>query len=106
MTAQTREPSIEARIDDGRRIVDAAAHVRDDAVDDHAQVRLVAEADVGFDQFAGALDVDVVEAVDQDIADGGIFEQRFERAQAEDFVEHFFDEALALGQRSWGCDRR
>ena len=87
----------QARVDDGRRIVDAAADVRHDAVDDHAQVRLILEADVGFDQLAGALDVDVVEAVHHDVADGGVFEQRLQRAQAEDFVEHFFDEALALG---------
>ena len=33
------------------------------------------------------------------MSDGGIFEQRLERAQTEDFVEHFFYEALALHQR-------
>ena len=86
-----------ARIHNGRRIVDAAADRGDDALDDHAHVRLVFEAHVGFHHAARALDVDVVEAVDHDVADGGIFEQRFERAEAEDFVEDLFDQPLALG---------
>ena len=42
----------QARVDDGRGVVDAAADVGDDAVDDHAQVRLILEADVGLDQLA------------------------------------------------------
>ena len=59
-------------------------------------MRLVLEADVGFDQAAAAFDIDVVEAVDHDVADGGIFEELFERAQAEDFVEDLFGDAVAF----------
>ena len=33
----------------------------------------IAKADIGLDQLAGALDVDVVETVDHDVADGGVF---------------------------------
>ena len=89
----------EARVHDGRRIVDAAADRADDAVDDHAQVLGILEADVGFDQPSGALDVDVVEAVDQNVADGGVFEKLFERSQAEDLVEDFLGELLPLDHR-------
>ena len=106
ITAQTREPSVEARVHDGRGIVDAAADGRDDALDDHADVGLVLEADVGFHHAAGALDVDVVEAVDHDVADGGILEQRLQRAEAEDLVEDLLDELLALAPRSWGALHR
>ena len=72
---------------------------RDDALDDHAHVRLILEADVGLHQPPGALDVDVVEAVHHDVADGGILEQRLQRAQAEDLVQDLLDQPLALGQR-------
>ena len=60
---------------------------------------LVLEPDIGLDHAAAALDVDVVEAVDHDVADGRVLEQRLERAQAEDFVEDLLDDALALGER-------
>ena len=89
----------QAGVDDGRGIVDAAADVRNDAVDDHAHVRLVLEADVGLHQAPAALDVDVVVPVHQDVADGRILEQRLQRAQTEDLVEHLLDEPLALGDR-------
>ena len=89
----------QARVHDRRRIVDAAADGAHDAVDDHAHVRLILEADVGFHQAAGALDVDVVEAVDHDVADGGVLEQLLQRPQAEDFIENLLDELLALGHR-------
>ena len=88
----------EAGIDDGRRVVDAAAHGGHDALDDHAHMGLVLEADIGFDDAAGALDVDVVEAVDHDVADGGVFEERLQGAEAENFVEDFLDEPLALDE--------
>ena len=57
---------------------------------------LIFEADVGFDQLAGAFDVDIIEAVDHDVADGGVFEQLFQRAQAEDLIEDLFGDAVAL----------
>ena len=99
ITAQTREPSSQARVHDGRGIVDAPAHRGDDAVDDHAHVRLVLEPYVGLHQPPAALHVDVIEPVHHDVADGGVLEQRLERAEAEDLVEDLLDEALALGER-------
>ena len=49
-------------------------------------MHLVLETHVGFDQPPRALDIDVIEAIDEDIADGRVFEQRLERAEAEDLV--------------------
>ena len=49
-------------------------------------------------QLAGALDVDLVEAVDQNVGDGVVLEQGFERTEAEDFVENLARQALALGE--------
>ncbi len=89
---------LEAGIDHGRRLVDAAADARDDAVDDLHQVLVVFERRAGDFELAGALDVDAVKAVDEDVGDGGVLEQRLERAEAEDLVEDFAGEALALGE--------
>jgi hypothetical protein len=33
----------QTRVDDGRGIVDASSHIGDNAIDDHAQVRLIFE---------------------------------------------------------------
>src|SRR6185437_8403588 len=76
--------------------IDAPADFRYDAVDDLQQVIVVAEFDLGLLQFAAALNVHLERAVDENIADGRIFEKDFEWAEAERFVEHFLDELLAL----------
>ena len=60
----------QARVDNGLRFVDAAAHLRDDLFDDVQQVRVVFEAHGRQRELAAALDVDLVEAVDQDVGDG------------------------------------
>ena len=62
----------------------------------------------GAFEFAGALDVDLVEAVDQNIGNGGILEQRLERAEAENLVENLARQAFALGKaerHDFGVDR-
>ena len=59
---------------------------------------VIFEGQAGDFEFAGALDVDAVEAVDEDVGDGGILEQGLERTEAEDFVENFAGEALAFGE--------
>jgi len=92
----------QAGVDNGRRIVDAAADVGNDAVDNHAHVGRVLEADVGFLKLAAAFDVDVIETIYQNVADGGVFEQGFQRTEAEDFVEYFLDEAARARPASWG----
>jgi hypothetical protein len=45
-----------------------------------------------------ALDVNLVEGVDQNIGNRGISEKRLERSQAENFVENFRGKTLALLQ--------
>ena len=89
----------QAGVHDGRRIVDAAADGAHDALDDHAHVRVVLEADVGLDHAAGALHVHVVEAVDHDVGDRRVLEQQLQRTQAEHLIENLLDESLALAHR-------
>ena len=76
--------------------VDAPADLRHDAVDDLHQVLVVAELHGGLFQAAAAFDVHVLRAVDHDFADRRLLEQHFERAEAEGFVEHFLDQAIAF----------
>ncbi len=91
-TAAVRQAGIDHRAD----FVHAAADLRHDAVDDLHQVSVVAEHDAGFFHLAAAFDVDVLWAVDQDIADRMVLEQHLERAEAEGFIEHFLDEPVAF----------
>jgi len=53
----------EAGVHHGRRLVDAAADAGDDALDDLHEVLVVFEGQAGEFEFAGALDVDAVEAI-------------------------------------------
>src|SRR5208282_5457489 len=89
---------LQAGIDHGRRFIDAAADARHDAVDDLHEVLVVFERQAGDFELASALDVDAVEAVDENVGNGGIFEQRFEWAQAKNFVEDLARQLLALGK--------
>ena len=79
-----------------RRFVDAPADLRDDLVDDPQQVPVVAERDTGQFEQAFALDVDLLVAVDQDVGDGRVLQQRLERAEAEDFVQNLVGDLLLL----------
>ena len=45
-----------------------------------------------------ALDEDLRRVVDQDVGDRRVLEQRLERAEAEQLVEHVVDERLALDE--------
>ena len=65
------------------------------------EVGVVREDDVGLFQPAVALDVHLVRAVDEDVADGGIVQSAFERPQAERLVHDLVDQAFAVagGQR-------
>ena len=93
MMALTREPSIEARVDHRARLVDAPADGRDDAVDDAHHVVVVLERDVGQLELAGALDVDLARAVDHDLGDALVAQQRLERAEADDLVGDLLEHA-------------
>ena len=89
-------PIGKTRVDHRRGVVDAPADRRDDPVDDLEEVPVVLEADVGALQLAVTLDVDALEGIHQDVRDRRILDQRLERAQPEDLVEHLPDEHLAL----------
>jgi hypothetical protein len=87
----------EAGVDDGLGLIDAAANLGDDLLDDVEEVAVVFEADGAEGEFAVAFDVDLVIAVDEDIGDGGFLEERLERTEAEDFIEDLFDHLVGFG---------
>ena len=88
----------QACVDHGRRFIHPAAHARNDALDDLHEMLIVFEGQSGEFQLAGALDVNPVETVDQNVGDGVVLEQGFERTEAEDFVENFARQPLAFGE--------
>ncbi len=57
----------------------------------------VVEAHVGQLQKSLALHVDLLVAVHQDVGDGAVLEQRLERSQPEDLVQHLGGDPLLLG---------
>src|SRR5262249_18551109 len=65
-------------------------------LDDHPDVRLILKPDVGLNDSAAALDVNIVKAVNHNVADGRIFQQRFQRAESKHLVENFLDDLLAF----------
>ena len=87
-----RQPGVDHRA----RLVDAAADRADDALDDLHHVRVVAEDQRGLLQPSLALDVDLVVAVDEDVGDRRVAQQRLERTEAEDLVEDLDDQRVAL----------
>ena len=52
-------------------------------------MRLILEAHAGRLEHAAALDVDAFMAVDEDVVDGLVLEQRFERTEAGHLIENF-----------------
>jgi hypothetical protein len=91
----------EAHVDQGRRLVDPAADLADDAVDDPAKMRLVVELDGASRELAPLLDVDRVGPVHHDLGDGDVGQQRLEGPEAQDVVLDLTDDASPLlgGQR-------
>ena len=86
----------QARVAQRMRFIDPAADRGDDLVDDAQQMRLVLEAHAARLEQAAALDIDAFVAVDQDVADGRVLEQRLERAEPRHLVEDFGDEVVEL----------
>src|SRR5690606_31195335 len=86
----------QAGVDHRRRLVNAATDLRDDLVDDAQQVAVVFEGNGRQFQLAASLDVNLVVTVDQDVGDGRVVKQRFQRAETEYFVEHFANDLVAL----------
>jgi len=64
--------------------------------DDLLQVGVVSKTDRRQLQLAEPLDVDGVEAVDHDVGDGRVGQERLQRSQAGDLVEQLLDHLLAL----------
>ncbi len=87
-----------ARIDHRLDFIDAAADGRDDFVNDSKQMRLVLEWDVHLLQLAALFDEAVLVAVDQDIVDLGILQQRLQRAEADHLVDDVVDQRFKLGE--------
>ncbi len=58
---------------------------------------VIVEGDCGAGGLAVALDVDAVGAIDHYFGDGGIVEERLDRAEAEEFVDDGADEFGADG---------
>ncbi len=90
----------EARVADRARLVDAPADGADDALADVHELRVVAELDVGEDDLAGGLDIDLAVPVHHDVGDVVARDQRLERAEPEDVVADVVDEVLLLARRS------
>ena len=78
-------------------LVDATADPGHDLVDRAAQVRLVVEVALDLDQPAAALDVDAVRAVDHDLGEVGVAQERLDRAVAEDVVGDLLGDPGPLG---------
>ena len=86
----------QARVDHRRRFVDAAAHLRDDLVDDAQQVLVVAERDAGQFEQTLALDVDLPGGRSPECRRSWVLQQRLERPQAENLVQHLVADLLLL----------
>jgi hypothetical protein len=78
------------------RFIDPAADGGDDLVDDAQQMRLVLEAHAGRLEHAVPFDIDAFVAVDENIVDALVLEQRLERAQPRHLVEDFRNEVVEL----------
>ena len=86
----------QAGVDARAGLVDAPAERGDDPVDDPEDVLVGQEDAVDALDLAGALDVDVARAVDHDLGDGLVGQERFERSEARDLADELLDEAFAL----------
>ena len=99
MMAFTREPSVRRASTIGRGLVDAPADRGDDAVDDAHDVVVVLEDDVRELELAGALDVDLARAVDHDLGDRLVAQERLERTETDDLVRDLLEHPDPLGTR-------
>ena len=87
---------LEAGVHHRVRLVDPPPHLGHDALDDPHQVGVVAEPDGGLLELARSLHVHLLGAVDEDVADRRVAEQRLDRPQAEHLVPDVAQEAVAL----------
>ena len=92
----------QAGIDHRRRLVDAAADLGDDLVDDPAEVRVVGKANRRLVEPSLALDPDLAGAVDHDFRDRVVAEQALEGAVAENVVRNLVGEPRPVVARDPG----
>src|SRR5262249_40445851 len=83
-------------VDHGRGLVDATADCTDDLVDDAQNVRLILETARSMFQLPATFYVDVLMRVDQNVRDGWVLQDRFDRAQANQFIHDLVDEVIQL----------
>ena len=102
MMTLTRSPDGQAGVDHRIGLVHPAVDGGDDALDGLHQLLVGGEAQRELLDPAAALDEDLVRAVDHDLGDGGVLEERFEDAEAEGLVD---DPADQLGAFGGGEDR-
>ena len=80
------------RVDHRRRLVDPAADLGHDLLDDPAEMSLVGEGGAGAGELAGPLHVDAIRPVHHDLGDVGVLEEPVDRAVAEDVVGDVLEE--------------
>ena len=77
-------------------LIDVAAEGRDDAVDDIEHVLVVAEGDVRALDATGSLDVHLERAVDHDLGDARVGQERLDRPEAGNLVDDALDQTRPL----------
>src|ERR1700738_1069191 len=87
------------RVNHRRGLVDPPADARHDAVDDAQQMLVVAKAHRGLVDFAFALDPHPAVAVDQDVGNVIVLEQRLERPQTQHVAGGGLDQPVAIDVR-------
>ena len=90
---------LEARVHERRRLVDAAAERREDALDDVHQMRVVMELHIRELELAHALDEDLLRPVDHDLCDAAVLTQRLDGPEAEHLVTDIRDDLVAITAR-------
>ena len=97
---------LQPRVHEGRRFVDAPAHLGDDALNDLAQVVLGAEPGFGQGELAVAFHIDLVHPVHHDFGDGRIVEEPLQRTVAQARRRRRRGPAGSARRRSAGPARR
>src|SRR5207248_11802551 len=87
----------ETGIDHRARLVDASANSTSNALSDIYDMLTIAELCCRLFQLAMSLDVDIERAIDQDVGDRLVLEQRFEWAEPDHIVGQLGRECRFLG---------
>ena len=87
------------RVHHRRAVVDTATDGAHDPIDDPHQVAIVLERAGHALQHTGSFHVHLLVGVHEDVVDGRVAQQRFERPEPEDLVEDVAEDLLALRHR-------